>query len=49
MVHRKHKTNTTMIKSEKIKWLKNVIRIPKQFDIGPMVHDLWDSRIYVNT
>ena len=41
-----------IIKSDKIWWLKNVIRIPKQFlrnEIKPTVYDLLDSHTYVNS
>ena len=40
-----------IIKSDKIRWIKNVVRIQNslKIEIGPTVHDIWDSHIYVNT
>ena len=41
-----------IIKSDLIKWLRYGVRIPKtvlKIEIGHTVHDLWDSRICVNT
>ena len=37
------------IKSDKTRWLKNVVRIPRiKIGIRLTVHDLGDSRVYVN-
>ena len=40
-----------IIKSEFIRWIKHGVWIQNKnkIEIGPTVHDLWHSCIYVNT